>query len=88
MIDEDFRVWLIEVNSNPYLGMPNKWAKKAVPAMVDEMLQIVLDPVYPPFDSYYELPRAQRNFELIYAEGQVSNLDYLPASAVDSKCIN
>ena len=20
MIDEDFRVWLIEVNSNPYLG--------------------------------------------------------------------
>ena len=23
MIDEDFRVWLIEVNTNPYLGKPN-----------------------------------------------------------------
>ena len=23
MIDEDFRVWLIEVNENPYLGVPN-----------------------------------------------------------------
>ena len=27
MIDEDFRVWLIEVNTNPYLGQPNKWTK-------------------------------------------------------------
>lgn len=23
LIDEDFRVWLIEVNTNPYLGIPN-----------------------------------------------------------------
>jgi len=23
LIDEDFRVWLIEVNTNPYLGVPN-----------------------------------------------------------------
>ena len=23
LIDEDFRVWLIEVNTNPYLGTPN-----------------------------------------------------------------
>ena len=23
MIDEDLRVWLIEVNSNPYIGTPN-----------------------------------------------------------------
>jgi hypothetical protein len=25
MIDEDFRVWLIEVNTNPYLGVQNSW---------------------------------------------------------------
>ena len=25
LIDEDFRVWLIEVNSNPYLGVPNDY---------------------------------------------------------------
>jgi len=27
MIDEDIRVWLIEINSNPYLGMPNNFMK-------------------------------------------------------------
>lgn len=25
LIDEDFRVWLIEVNTNPYLGTPNEY---------------------------------------------------------------
>jgi hypothetical protein len=54
LIDEDFRVWLIEVNSNPYIGMPNKWAKEAVPKMMDEALNIVLDPIYPPRDEYYQ----------------------------------
>jgi len=29
MIDEDFRVWLIEINTNPYLGLPNKLIKKS-----------------------------------------------------------
>ena len=27
LIDEDFRVWLIEVNSNPYIGIPNDYIK-------------------------------------------------------------
>ena len=27
MIDEDYRVWLIEVNENPYLGVPNDFIK-------------------------------------------------------------
>jgi hypothetical protein len=31
MIDEDFRSWLIEVNENPYLGMPNNHMKCMVP---------------------------------------------------------
>ena len=25
LLDEDFRVWLIEVNENPYLGLPNDY---------------------------------------------------------------
>jgi hypothetical protein len=24
-LDEDFRTWLIEVNTNPYLGVQNPW---------------------------------------------------------------
>jgi len=38
MIDEDFRVWLIEINSNPYIGTPSKFTKELVPKMIDEML--------------------------------------------------
>lgn len=44
MIDEDFRVWLIEVNTNPYLGSPNEFTRQLVPRMVNDMLKIVLDP--------------------------------------------
>lgn len=48
LIDEDFRTWLIEVNTNPYLGTPNKYMEELVPQMVDDMLEIVLDPLLPP----------------------------------------
>jgi D-alanine-D-alanine ligase-like ATP-grasp enzyme len=27
LIDEDFRTWLIEVNSNPYIGTPSKFTQ-------------------------------------------------------------
>lgn len=80
MIDEDFRTWLIEVNTNPYLGKPNQWSKEIIPAMIDEMFRIVLDPIYPPRDQYYNSQsfyNRKHNFELIYSEGSVSNLDYV-----------
>lgn len=48
LIDEDFRVWLIEVNTNPYLGVPNEFIKDLLPKMMSELLQIVADPVFPP----------------------------------------
>lgn len=72
MVDEDFRVWLIEVNSNPYIGTPNEYTSRLVPAMVDEMLQIVLDPIYPPSREYRAQAAAtatkDKGFELIYQE--------------------
>lgn len=89
MIDEDFRVWLIEVNTNPYLGSPNKWTKQFVADMIDEMLQIVLDPIYPPIDNYFKNHRVKKhNYELIYAEGQISNPDYLNPNIKDNSYIN
>ena len=48
IVDEDYRTWLLEVNTNPYLGTPNKHMAVLVPSMVDEMLTIVLDPTFPP----------------------------------------
>lgn len=52
LIDEDFRTWLIEINSNPYIGTPCKYMKDLIPKMVDEVLTKVLDPHFPPSKSY------------------------------------
>lgn len=48
MIDEDFRVWLIEINTNPYLGLPNKFIEGLLPKMLNDLLEIVLDPYVKP----------------------------------------
>lgn len=48
LIDEDFRVWLIEVNTNPYLGVPNDYIANLLPKMIDDLFEIVVDPVFPP----------------------------------------
>jgi hypothetical protein len=44
LVDEDFRVWLIEINTNPFLGCPNKDMEVLVPRMINEMIEIVVDP--------------------------------------------
>ena len=41
MIDEDFRVWMIEVNENPYLGIPNDFINQLLPKMLDDMVELV-----------------------------------------------
>lgn len=48
LLDEDFRLWLIEINTNPFLGTPNKDMVKLVPQMVDDMLKIAVDPIFKP----------------------------------------
>lgn len=44
MIDEDLRTWLIEVNTNPYLGVPNKFIEGLLPKMLNDLFAITLDP--------------------------------------------
>ena len=46
MIDEDFRVWLIEVNTNPYIGLYNDKMQEVLPNMFNGLFKIVLDPVF------------------------------------------
>ena len=41
IIDEDFRVWLLEVNNNPYLGVPNDFIKGLLPKMLKDMYKLV-----------------------------------------------
>ena len=66
LLDEDFRIWLIEVNYNPFLGTPNQYMKKLVPKMIDDMFKIVLDPVLAPKN---EPDMSEENgFDLLYRE--------------------
>lgn len=57
MIDEDFRLWVIEVNTNPYFGVPNVFISDLLPKMMDDLLELVVDPTYPP------LNKPQRNLK-------------------------
>lgn len=43
LIDENFKVWLLEVNTNTGLEQDNSWALKIVKNMLEEMIQITVD---------------------------------------------
>jgi len=64
MIDEDLRVWLIEVNTNPYLGTPSAHMRNLMPELIDDMLALVVDPILEP----KLRPRADKEngFNLLY----------------------
>lgn len=47
MIDEAFKLWMIEVNANPCLELCNALLSQLIPRMLDEALQMTLDCVYP-----------------------------------------
>ena len=71
LVDEDFRIWLIEVNSNPYLGIPNSYIRNLLPIMIDDMFRIVLDPVFP--ESERTGHSNDNLFDLIYSPGNTNN---------------
>lgn len=73
MVDEDFRVWLIECNTNPYFGIPNQFIADLLPRMISEMFEITIDPVYPPKRKY---PLLEKNFELIYSKDNNTRRPY------------
>jgi hypothetical protein len=66
LVDEDLRTWLIEVNTNPYLGVPNDYIKDLLNKMLDDMLKLVVDPVFPPKNT--DIFSNTNDFELIYSE--------------------
>ena len=46
MIDEDFRTWLIEVNTNPYIGIHNNKMTNLLPEVLGGFYKIILNPVF------------------------------------------
>ena len=44
MLDEDFKVYLIEVNTNPCLDTPCLLLKRLIPQMLDQTMKLAVDP--------------------------------------------
>ena len=36
------------MNTNPYFGVPNAYIADLLPKMMDDLFDIVVDPIYPP----------------------------------------
>ena len=46
MLDQNFKVWLIEVNSNPCLETPTTLLYKIISSMVENAFKIAVDPFF------------------------------------------
>jgi len=47
ILDEDFNVWLIEVNTNPCIEESSELLKVLLPRMIEDMLRITIDRTFP-----------------------------------------
>ena len=68
MIDEDFNVFLIEINTNPGLEESSPWIKIIVPRMLDDALRITLDQIFETkydFNLNYKNEEAIKNYKIV-----------------------
>ena len=74
MFDEDFKVYLIEVNTNPCLELSCPLLARLIPIMVENALRLVVDPLYPPPENWTQKKCVvhdicpDNKFELIFDE--------------------
>jgi tubulin monoglycylase TTLL3/8 len=52
MIDDLFKMYLIEVNTNPCLELSSPLLAKLIPHMVDNSFRIAIDPLFPPPENF------------------------------------
>mmetsp|Transcript_37710 Transcript_37710/g.33742 ORF Transcript_37710/g.33742 Transcript_37710/m.33742 type:complete len:132 (+) Transcript_37710:1648-2043(+) len=58
MIDNEFKPWLIEVNTNPSLDTQSPLLSKIIPTMIENLFRVVVDPIFPP---PYDWPLSRRS---------------------------
>ena len=64
MMDSDFNVFLIEINSNPGLELSSPWIQIVVPRMLDDALRLTLDKVFEPVYDF------SKNYKGVYTPEQ------------------
>lgn len=74
MIDEAFKVYLIEVNTNPCLELSSPLLARLIPSMVENSLRLAVDPLFPPPEHFSQRKTVvnelcpENKFELIFDE--------------------
>ena len=72
MIDSEFKVYLIEVNTNPCLEASSALLGRLISSMLDNAFSLVLDPIFPGPDttSYRRIldNNMENNFVLVFDE--------------------
>lgn len=56
ILDEDFNTWLIEVNTNPCLEESSQMLKLYLPRMIEDMLKITVDQIFPKISKKKRIP--------------------------------
>lgn len=84
MIDSSFKVYLIEVNTNPCLEVSCPLLGRIIPSMIDSAVKIAVDPLFPPPESAgKKIPAcdqlAENHFVLVFDErtDRVDLADYV-----------
>ena len=60
IMDEKLNTYLIEVNTNPCLEESNQLLKKLLPRMLDDMLNLMVDPLFNYFHLYKDQLKTQQ----------------------------
>ena len=63
IIDEDFNIWLIEVNTNPCLELSSKLLSKLIPRMLNDAMKLTIDVLFPPFNILEEFLKNSYHIE-------------------------
>ena len=71
MLDEDYKVFLIECNSNPDLSTNCPLLSRLIPRLLDHTFRLTVDPILPPND--YNFKRgsesiSENQYKLIFDE--------------------
>lgn len=48
MVDTNYNVWLIEVNTNPCLELSSKLISRIIPNMLEHTFRLTIDVLFPP----------------------------------------
>ena len=68
MLDENFNLFLIEINTNPGIEESSPWIKIIVPRMLDDALRLTLDQIFNPnydFTKIYKNEETNKNMEMV-----------------------